>query len=130
MTSILVEQVLEKYGGGIVHLTLIPIFFRILVCYANKIMHFGKYTLYRNLISNINMCICKFVYEYRFLKCDKKFLHFLEQRRKKKFFNLKLSGYSSEMRYNFIYKLFSSSNCSLSVVLSNDSWYNLKHGSA
>ena len=48
----------------------------------------------------------------------------------KHFFSLKSSGYSSEMRYNFIYKLFSSSDGSLSLALPNDSWYNLKYSSA
>ena len=36
-------------------------FLRILVYCANKTIHFRKCTLYRNLIRNINMCLCEFV---------------------------------------------------------------------
>ena len=61
MTSILVERAFEKYRGQIYSFDFDTYFLRILIYYANKTIHFGKYTLYRNLIPNINMCMCEFV---------------------------------------------------------------------
>ena len=78
----------------------------------------------------IPTCVYVNLSKYQFLRYYKKFPHFSRAEKEKNiFFSLKLSGYSSEMRYNFIYKLFSSSDRSLSLVLPNDSWHNLKHGS-